>query len=84
MAIHENFLSAKEAAKILNITSARIGVLCREGRFKGAEKIGPGWVIPKEAVLNHTRLQPGAKPKTFKRQDVENLRDELLKEGALA
>ena len=80
MAIHENFLSAREAATMLNITPARIGVLCREGRFKGAEKIGAGWIIPREAVINHKRLPPGTKPKTPRRKDDETLVSNVLKE----
>ena len=81
MAIHENFVSAREAADMLNITSARIGFLCREGRFKGAEKIGSGWIIPREAVLNHKRLPPGSKPKTPKRNDDELLISEVLRQN---
>ena len=84
MAIHENFISAREAAVLLKVTSARIGFLCREGRFKGAEKIGLGWIIPREAVLNHKRLPPGSKPKTPKREDDKHLISktlETLKEG---
>ena len=65
MGIHETFVSAKEAAQILEITSARIGFLCRQGRFKGAEKIGSGWVIPRDAVLNHVRLKRGVKPRGY-------------------
>ena len=66
MNIHENFVSTKEAAQILKVTPARIGFLCRQGRFKGAEKIGAVVIIPREAVLNHVRLQPGAKPRGYK------------------
>lgn len=69
MAIHEKFVSAREAANMLSVTPARIGILCRQGRFSGAEKIGMGWIIPREAVINHKRLLPGAKPKTPKRED---------------
>ena len=78
MVIHENFVSAREAADMLNVTSARIGFLCREGRFKGAEKIGSVWIIPREAVLNHKRLPPGSKPKTTKRDDDKNLISKTL------
>ena len=73
MSIHDEFVSAAEAARMLSITPVRIGLLCRQGRFKGAEKIGLGWVIPREAVINHKRLPPGCKPKTAKRNN-----DELL------
>ncbi len=70
MTLHENFVSAREAAKILEITPARIGVLCRQGRFKGAEKIGMGWIIPREAVNNHKRLPPGMKPRNQPSKEI--------------
>ena len=69
MVIHETLVSAKEAANMLGITPARIGLLCRQGRFKGAEKIARGWLIPREAVLNHVRLSPGMKPKGHKEKE---------------
>ena len=78
MQLHEKLVSASEAAKILQLTTARIGVLCRQGRFQGAEKIGAGWVIPREAVLNHKRLPPGMKPRTSKREDDEKLISEFI------
>ena len=65
MAISENLVSTREAAKMLGITTARIGLLCRQGRFKGAEKIGVGWIIPSEAVINFKRLSPGVKPRGY-------------------
>ena len=70
MTIHDNFVSAAEAARMLNITPVRIGFLCRQGRFKGAEKIGLSWVIPREAVINHKRLPPGSKPKSYKEKSI--------------
>ena len=66
MAIHENLVSAREAARILNVTPTRIAFLCRQGRFENAEKIGSGWIIPLEAVMTHKRLSPGAKPRGYK------------------
>ena len=65
MAIHENLISAREAAQLLNVTPTRIAFLCRHGRFENAEKIGSGWIIPREAVLKHKRLSPGAKPRGY-------------------
>lgn len=77
MTIHESFVSAREAASILGITTARIGVLCRQGRFKGAEKIGAGWIIPREAVNNHQRLPAGMKPrKRVNKEDIANFINE--------
>lgn len=65
----EDLVPAREAGKMLNVNRARIGVLCREGRFKGAVKTTLGWLIPREAILNFKRLPPGLKPKTPKRED---------------
>ena len=65
MSINEQFVSAKEAGQLLGITSTRIGVLCRQGRFAGATKIGLEWIIPREAVKNHTRLIRGVKPSGY-------------------
>lgn len=74
MTLHENFVSAREAADILGITTTRIGVLCRQGRFNGAEKIGAGWIIPREAVNNHKRLPPGMKPRErINKEEITNL-----------
>ena len=55
-----------EASEILGLQRARTGVLCREGRFPGALKVGNSWIIPREAVLNHKPLPPGVKPKKTK------------------
>ena len=81
MAIHEDFVSAREAAQMLKVTPTRIGFLCRHGRFAGAEKIGSGWIIPREAVLNHKRLQPGAKPRN--QADKELLLQALRENNSL-
>ena len=63
MSLHDTFLSAKEASVLLGVSKARIHVLCREGRFEGAEKIGLNWVIPKIAVLGYKRFLPYEKTK---------------------
>ena len=39
-------LSVEEAAKTLGITPVRVRVLCREGRVRGAFRVGRTWVIP--------------------------------------
>lgn len=76
----EDFISASEAGKILNVNRARIGVLCRQGRFAGAKKINLGWLIPRESVLNFKRLPPGLKPKNKnKEQNMEYIIGKLKK-----
>ena len=78
MGLHEELISAREAAKILGITSTRVIFLCRKGRFNGAEKIGAGWIIPRQSVLNHKRLPPGAKPRSAPRENDKKLIQETF------
>ena len=76
----DEFITLREATKMLNINRSRVGVLCREGRFQGAKKTSLGWIIPREAVINFKRLPPGLKPKSPKRKDDEALIAGLLEE----
>lgn len=43
------YLTTVEMSERWNITSRRIGVLCAEGRIKGAIKKGKTWLIPSDA-----------------------------------
>ncbi len=43
-----DYFTTVEMSKKWNITSRRIGVLCAEGRIKGAIKKGKTWLIPSE------------------------------------
>ncbi len=43
------YLTIQEIADLWGISHRRVGVLCSEGRIKGARKMGPIWVIPKDA-----------------------------------
>ena len=76
----EEFVTVREAGEILNINRARVGVLCREGRFPGAKKTSLGWFIPREAVMNFKRLPPGLKPRTPRREDDKALFTGILKD----
>lgn len=40
------YLTTTEMAKIWNLSSRRIGVLCTNGRINGAIKKGKMWLIP--------------------------------------
>lgn len=79
MTLKEQLISAPDAGKILGLTAVRVGVLCRQGRFNGAEKIGRNWVIPREAVENFKRLPPGGR-RNIKYQTEE---DKALMTSAL-
>ena len=74
----EDFVTIRETTKMLNINKARVGVLCRDGRFQGAKKTSLGWLIPRESVLNFKRLPPGLKPKTPKREDDKALISNII------
>ena len=71
MSISEEYMSAVDAALMLNIDRSRVLVLCRQGRFFGAEKIGTSWVIPRASVENFRRLPPGGS-KNLKQQHEED------------
>ena len=71
MALSEHLISASDAGVMLGISTVRMNVLLRQGRFAGAEKIGRNWIIPREAVENFKRLPPGVKSKT-KQQQTED------------
>ena len=77
----EDYVTAREAGKMLNVNRARIGVLCREGRFDGAKKIDLGWVIPRESVKNFKRLPPGLKPKYPRKKQDEIIIKEALEKN---
>ena len=62
----EKYITAPEAGEILGLKKARIGQLCRGGRFDGAIKIGDAWMIPRDSVLNHKPLPPGVKSQKAK------------------
>ena len=46
------WLTAKQAAEKLDVSSAWVRYLCQQGRMKGAEMLGvAGWMIPDPPVL---------------------------------
>lgn len=47
----KEYISTKEAAEILNLSTRRIVGLCNKQLLKGAQKKGRNWIIPKETVL---------------------------------
>ncbi len=48
------YLTPSQVAANLGVTTRRVSLLCREGRFQGAQLTQPGpagrWLIPAEAV----------------------------------
>ena len=68
MEINGDFLTAKEAGKILELTNIRVAQLCNKGRFEGAKKICGVWFIPKESVDNFVK-RPRGTPRKYMRRD---------------
>lgn len=44
------FMTAKEASQLWNISQRRVQILCSEGRIPGVFKLGDAWAIPKHTV----------------------------------
>lgn len=82
--IERDYVDAKKAGEILNLSPSRISRLCSAGRFKGAFKNGGSWLIPRQAVLEHTPLPPGPKPTSLTPEQTKEVISEALglaKEG---
>ena len=45
------YITSKEAAEILEISTKRVVGLCNDGRLNGAVRKGRVWKIPRESVL---------------------------------
>lgn len=41
-----DIMTTEQAGKLWGITPRRVSALCRNGRIKGAYKIGTSWVMP--------------------------------------
>ena len=86
MSISEEYMSAHDVSRQLNIDRSYILALCRQGRFDGAEKIGNYWVIPRSSVENFKRLKPGVKSRTKQQHEedkamIARLRGEMRNDG---
>lgn len=44
-------ITIAKAALLLNVNQQRIRVLCRDGRIRGARKVGRDWVLPDRPVI---------------------------------
>lgn len=64
--IEKDYVNAKKAGEILNLSPSRISRLCSQGRFIGAFKAGGSWLIPRKAIETHKPLPPGPKSQEFK------------------
>ena len=48
-----NYISTKEAAKLLGVTERYVQMLCKDGKIEGAIKFNDQgvWLVPQEAIL---------------------------------
>ena len=48
-----NYISTKEAAKLLGVTERYVQILCKEGKIEGAIKFNDQgvWFVPQNAIL---------------------------------
>ena len=59
------YLSVTQVSQKWGISNRRIQILCREGRIKGAVRIGYAWAIPENAVKPaDARIRTGKYVKT--------------------
>jgi hypothetical protein len=53
------FITAKEAGEKWGISDRRVQILCKQGRLKGAYRLGWTWAIPEDAEKpTDGRLKP--------------------------
>ena len=57
-----NYISTKEAAKVLGVTERYVQMLCKEGKIEGAIKFNDQgvWLVPREKIdifLNKNKLE---------------------------
>jgi len=56
------YLTASQIAEKWDVTVRQVQVLCKQGRIKGAERMGGMWIIPDNAV-KPTRYKAKSKNK---------------------
>ena len=49
----KKYISTKEAAELLGLSTRRIVGLCNKNSFEGAIQEGRNWKIPKSSVMNY-------------------------------
>lgn len=57
------YITSKEAAEILKISTRRVVGLCNDGKFPGAFQKGRGWKIPKDSVLMYQKNEKSGEKK---------------------
>ena len=72
----DEYVSVEEAAKILDYKEASISLLCRQGKFEGAKRIGHQWFIPGDSVKNYVKAPQGFAAIWKRRREAEKIEAE--------
>ena len=72
----DEYISADEAAKILNYRKESISLLCRKDKFEGAKRIGHQWFIPRNSVENYVKAPQGFAAIWKRRREAEKIEEE--------
>ena len=72
----DEYVSVEEAAKILDYKEASISLLCRQGKFEGAKRIGHQWFIPRDSVKNYVKAPQGFAAIWKRRREAEKIEAE--------
>ena len=57
-----DIMTTEQAGKLWGVTPRRVSELCRDGRIKGAFKIGTSWVMPADTPVSYTHLNSSGFP----------------------
>jgi len=69
-ALAAGLLTTDQAAERLGVTRGRVLQYLRDGRFPGAGRLGPAWIIPEAAVAAFERRKTG-RPATATRKQQQ-------------
>jgi len=72
----DEYISADEAAKILDYRKESISLLCRQGKFEGVKRIGHQWFIPRSSVENYVKAPQGFAAIWKRRREAEKIEAE--------
>jgi predicted DNA-binding transcriptional regulator AlpA len=76
--LKEKYVTVEEAAELANRKMSLIRVLCREGRFPHAVKMGNAWIIPRNEIEAYQPAKRGVKPRKAK---LAAEREEILRQA---
>ena len=68
----DNYITRADAAKMLGVSPRMVTTYARQGKFKGAFKLGQAWAIPKKAVEELAEVRPEGGFKRGRQKSHEN------------